>query len=281
MNQQPIGVFDSGLGGLSVLKQLIARMPNERYIYYGDSLHAPYGTKSLDQVQALTMQAVKHLDTFRMKGLVIACNTATSAAIRRIRSEYPGLVVVGIEPAIKPAALSHPGSRVLVMATPRTLKEEKFLRLSKQFGQESEIVKVPCEGLMEFVERGMLEGPELEQYLQQKLEPYRTEDTRAVVLGCTHYPFLWKTLEKVLGENISIYDGSFGTARELQRRLTEEDKLASPEAEGHLTMINSKEDDVAEFTIQRDGGLISESPMGGLWAFSLKLLQSENWIERN
>lgn len=279
MKNQSIGVFDSGLGGLSVLKQLIALMPNESYIYYGDSLHAPYGTKSLEQVQELTMQAVEHLSTFRMKGLVIACNTATSAAIRRIRSCYPQLVVVGIEPAIKPAALSYPHSRVLVMATPRTLKEEKFLRLSQQFGQETEIVKVPCEGLMEFVERGILEGEELERYLQEKLAPYLTDTTRAVVLGCTHYPFLWKTLEKVLGGQIPIFDGSFGTARELQRRLAAENRLASPDAEGHLTLMNSKEETMAEFTICPDGSLISKSPIGGLWAFSLKLLQSENWTE--
>ena len=143
-----IAVFDSGVGGISVLKSLVEVMPNEDFIYYGDSANAPYGTKTLEQVRALTCA----------KGLVVACNTATSAAVRILREQYPDVPIVGIEPAVKPAMLFMENPRVLVMATPMTIREEKLKKLMDRYRHLGEIIPLPCPGLMNFVERGDLYG---------------------------------------------------------------------------------------------------------------------------
>ena len=160
----PIGVFDSGVGGISVLRELVHIMPNENYLYFGDSLHAPYGTKTLEEVRKLTIANIEKLLNDGAKGIVVACNTATSAAVAILRKMYPSVPLVGIEPAIKPAVLQKPGSRIVVMATPMTLKQEKFQKLMKQYEKDAQIISLPCPGLMEFVERGDLDGDDLKKY---------------------------------------------------------------------------------------------------------------------
>lgn len=235
----PVGVFDSGLGGLSVLRKCMKVMPYENFIYYGDSLHAPYGTKSLDEVRDRSLEVLEKLLSMGIKGMVVACNTATSAAVRLMRERYPYLPLVGIEPAIKPAVLHRPGSVVLVMATPRTLAEEKFKALSDQYERLAHIEAVPCEGLMEYIENGILSGPELENYLKDRLLPFPMDRVGAIVLGCTHYPFIQDTLQEIVGERVEILDGSEGTAREIRRRLEAAGLLSNEKDYGQLMLFNS------------------------------------------
>ena len=210
----PVAVFDSGLGGISVLRELVRTLPMENYLYFGDSLHAPYGTKTPEEVTQLSLQAAQKLLAQGAKALVVACNTATSAAIRTLRKTYPALAIVGTEPAIKPAAERHPGGRILMLATAMTVQEEKFQRLKAQYDEQAQIIPIACSGLMEYVEQGILRGPEVEGYLLDKLEPYLKVPIDAVVLGCTHYPFLRGAIRRIVGRRPEIIDGSFGIAKQ-------------------------------------------------------------------
>ena len=235
----PIAFFDSGLGGISVLRETVKTLPLENYLYFGDSLHAPYGTKTPQEVVELTMQAAQQLLEAGVKALVVACNTATAAAIRPLRKAYPGMAIVGTEPAIKPAVERHPGGRILMMATAMTVKEEKFQKLKAQYDDQAQIIPIACSGLMEYVEQGILRGPEVEGYLLDKLEPYLKVPIDAIVLGCTHYPFLRAAIRRIVGRRPEIIDGSFGIAKQLQRRL-EEQKLLNPgPGPGHVEFRNS------------------------------------------
>lgn len=241
----PIGVFDSGVGGISVLRELVALMPNENYIFFGDSANTPYGTKSLEQVAELVKLDAEYLYNQGIKALVVACNTATSAGIQMLREHYTDIPVIGIEPALKPAVLSKEQPVVLVMATPMTLREEKFHKLMQRFEAKAEIVPLPCPGLMEFVERGELESEALEQYLRNLFAPYEKVD--AVVLGCTHYPFVRKMIQKVLGEDAVLFDGGAGTARETKHQLVERQLLNPSEEQGKVVFENSaKEESLLE-----------------------------------
>lgn len=236
----PIAVFDSGVGGISVLKNLVEIMPHEDFIYYGDSANAPYGTKTLEEVRRLTLEHAKNLlIDQRAKGLVVACNTATSAAVRILREKYPDIPIVGIEPAVKPAVLFKEHPRVLVMATPMTIREEKFKKLMQKYSQKGEIIPLPCPGLMNFVERGDLYGDDVKLYLEELLYEYAHNEVDAVVLGCTHYPFVRKLIQEVLGEDVRVFDGGPGTAREMKRRLKEKDLLEKPEKIGMVEFQNS------------------------------------------
>ena len=200
----PIGFMDSGLGGLSVLKEALRIMPYDDFIYYGDSRNAPYGVKDQETIRRLTFQVVEMLLERGIKGLAIACNTATSAAVAKLRLAYPQLPIVGIEPAVKPAVEHNHGGRILVMATPMTIRQEKFHKLLERYRNGKEVVPVPCEGLMEFVEHGELDGDTLEAYFREHLTPYLTEDTETIVLGCTHYPLLRTLLRGILGEQVTL-----------------------------------------------------------------------------
>ena len=236
----PIGVFDSGLGGISVLREMVKKMPGEDFLYLGDSLHAPYGTKTLDEVRHLTYQSFYYMLDHGAKAVAIACNTATSAAVRLLREDYPEVPLIGIEPALKPAALENRNRRIVVLATPMTLSQEKFHNLLEPYRSMAEILPVPCPGLMEFVEGGVLSGPELESYLNEKfqsLPPGPPVD--AVVLGCTHYPFVKEAIQKAAGEQARIYDGGEGCAREMLRRIRER-SLENPRKEGgQVTFLNT------------------------------------------
>lgn len=215
----PIVVFDSGVGGISVLRELVKLMPQERFLYFGDSANAPYGTKATSQVRDLTLQNMAGLMARGAKAAVIACNTITSAAIEDLRMAYPQEIIVGIEPAVKLAAELRPHGHILVMATDVTLREHKFEELSARFSGEHPIEAIHCPGLVERVEAGETEGPAMERFLRELLEPHLKENTAAVVLGCTHYPFARKTVQKVVGPDVLVVDGGPGTARETQRRL--------------------------------------------------------------
>ena len=235
----PVAVFDSGLGGISVLRELVRTLPRENYLYFGDSLHAPYGTKTPQEVISLSLQAADRLLAQGAKALVVACNTATSAAIRTLRKTYPELAIVGTEPAIKPAVERHPGGRILMLATAMTVQEEKFQHLKAQYDEQAQIIPIACSGLMEYVEQGILRGAEVEGYLLDKLEPYLKVPIDAVVLGCTHYPFLSGAIRRIVGRRPEIIDGSIGIARQLERRLEEQGLLNTDDVPGTVEFQNS------------------------------------------
>lgn len=241
--QKPIAVFDSGMGGISVLRELVSIMPNENYIYFGDSKNAPYGTKSKEEVRKLTMDHAAELFEQGAKGLVVACNTATSAAVARLRELYPQIPIVGIEPAVKPAVNCKEQPRVLVMATPMTIREEKFRKLMARYEDRADIIPLPCPGLMDFVERGDLDGEDLQKYLTELLYEFKEEKVDAAVLGCTHYPFVREMIQKTLGKEVRIFDGGAGTAREMKRRLKEASLLTDRTEKGEVIFCNSLEDD--------------------------------------
>ena len=235
----PVAVFDSGIGGISVLRELVRTLPRENYLYFGDSLHAPYGTKTPQEVISLSLQAADRLLSQGAKALVVACNTATSAAIRTLRKTYPELAIVGTEPAIKPAVERHPGGRILMLATAMTVQEEKFQHLKAQYDDQAQIIPIACSGLMEYVEQGVLRGAEVEGYLLDKLEPYLKVPIDAVVLGCTHYPFLRGAIRRIVGRRPEIIDGSIGIARQLERRLEEQGLLNPGDVSGKVEFQNS------------------------------------------
>ena len=232
-----IAVFDSGVGGISVLRQLRKLLPEENYIYFGDSANAPYGVRSTEDVRRLTLAAAKKLTTeYPVKALVVACNTATAAAITALREAYPDLIVIGIEPALKLAADHYPGGHLGVMATQVTLREEKFDSLLQRFDENCTIYKIPAPGLVELVEAGKTDGPEMEAFLGTLLAPY-VGKLNALVLGCTHYPFAGEAISRIMGPGTVLLDGGDGTARETKRRLALAGLLRS--GEGSLRIITS------------------------------------------
>ena len=232
-----IAVFDSGVGGISVLRHLVRVMPGERFLYFGDSANAPYGSRSTEEVRQLTLDGAGYLlENFPLKALVIACNTATAAAVRQVREKYPDLIVVGIEPALKVAADNFPGGRIGVMATEVTLREEKFDTLLHRFARSCTIAKIPAPGLVQRIEAGDTDGPETEALLRKILGSH-IGNLDALVLGCTHYPFAAKAISRILGENVRLLDGGDGTARETKRRLEAAGLLE--QGAGEVTVINS------------------------------------------
>lgn len=235
-----IAVFDSGVGGISVLGELRRLLPGERYLYFGDSANAPYGTRPTAEVQALTFAAVERLlwET-PLKALVIACNTATAAAVAALRQKYPELIIIGIEPALKLAASRFPGGNIGIMATEVTLREEKLGRLMDRVADHCQIQKIPAPGLVELVEQGLADSPQAEALLSGILGPH-VGKLDALVLGCTHYPFASKRISAVLGPSTALIDGGAGTARETQRRLAEAGLVEN--GSGSLTMTNSSPD---------------------------------------
>lgn len=235
-----IAVFDSGVGGISVLRHLRNTLPQERFLYYGDSANAPYGSRPIQEVQALTLSAVeKVLGMAPVKALVVACNTATAASIEVLREAYPDLIIVGIEPAVKVAADHFPGGRVGVMATEVTLREKKFDILLHRFQEECTIVKIPAPGLVPLIEQGKVDAPETLALLHRLLDPYRGK-LDALVLGCTHFPFAGRAISQILGDEVALLEGGGGTARETQRRLAEADLLY--DGPGELKIHNSSPD---------------------------------------
>ena len=241
MRDLPIGVFDSGLGGISVLGELVKELPYEDFLYFGDSANAPYGSRNTEEIRALTIRNAEMLFDRGIKALVIACNTATSAAIEDLRKMYPEKILIGIEPALKPAVRLYPNDKILVMATDATLREQKFAALLEKYNGTCEICKCPCPELVAFVERGELDSPALYEVLQKELGPYLDPLPDAAVLGCTHFPFLKAAISKVVGSQCILLDGASGTARETGRRLGEKG-LLKENGKGTVTFCNSLEE---------------------------------------
>lgn len=236
---RPIAVYDSGVGGISVLKKVVRLLPHENFIYYGDSLNAPYGSKSIEEIKKLTLAAVDYLTTRGVKAIVIACNTATSAAIEDVRRSYPDLPILGIEPALKPAVEAAPDGAIVVMATELTLKEKKFDLLLDHVARGRQIIKMSCPGLVELIEGGLADSEKTRDYLRGKFGELDQDSISAVVLGCTHFPFIRKALQEIIGDDKIILDGSEGIARHLKTILAGKDLLSERTEHGEIQILNS------------------------------------------
>ncbi len=237
MNDSPIGFFDSGVGGLSVLRRALEVMPEENYIYFGDSLNAPYGTKSRDKVFKLTENAVNTLVEKGVKAIVIACNTATSICVDTLRRELD-IPIISMEPAIKPA-LENTDGKVLLLATNVTLSSERVNSLIRKYDASGRVIKVPCAYLAGKIEQAVFSHCDIDGYLNELLMPYKDVGATAAVLGCTHYPFVKKRICACL-PNVMIFDGTSGTVSHLKEILEQYGIKRSIDKKGSVQITSSK-----------------------------------------
>jgi len=226
----PIGIFDSGIGGISVLAEMMRKMPGEKFIYMADSANAPYGTKTCGCVREVSLSAAKMLSNRGIKALVVACNTATSVSINYIREQFD-IPVIGMEPAVKPAVEQYANGVVIVLATPLTLKEEKFNNLYRRFNSNATIVPVPCPGLVELIESEAATG-EIIGYLRKILGSVSEQNLSSVVLGCTHYCFIRNEIVLAIGRDIPVFDGNSGTVKRLMTLLESKNLLLKQTGSG-------------------------------------------------
>lgn len=233
-----VGVFDSGVGGISVLRQLAATLPAENFVYFGDSANAPYGEKTRDQVARMSRDIVDRLLDEGAKAIVIACNTATSVAAASLRADYAHVPIIGVEPALKPATEQPGVKRILVMATPITLRLDKYQLLAEKWGSGHEVIDAPCPGLAARIEKGDLKSPDIYELLEDLVGSYAGA-VDAVVLGCTHYPFIASQIREVVGD-VPLFDGAYGTALQLQRKLAERGLTTKSSGRGTVEFLSSK-----------------------------------------
>ena len=216
-----IGIFDSGSGGLSVYRELVKLLPRERYIYFSDNAHCPYGEKTAEYIQDRAHVITDILLGMGADIIVVACNTATAAAIASLRADYPDVPFIGMEPAVKPAALGTKSGVIGVLATAGTLKGSKYLHTRGQFEDNVHIIEHVGEGFVELVENGILDGPEAEKTVRTSLQPLLDQGADIIVLGCTHYPFLQPVIERLAGPGGRGIDPAPAVARQTVRVLQE------------------------------------------------------------
>lgn len=240
-DQQPIGVFDSGLGGLSVLREIRALLPSEDLLYYADNAYCPYGIRGRNEIQERSERISRMLIDEGAKAIVVACNTASAMAIEHIRLEFPGTPFVGLEPAVKPAVKLTRSGRIGVLATPRTVAGERLRWLIETHANGIEVRTVAATGLVELVEAGTLSGPEVVAALRPLLHPMLEAGADVVVLGCTHYPFLRGEIEAYVGAGIPVIDSGLAIAQRTRAVLRQHGLLNERAGTGSLRMMTSAE----------------------------------------
>ncbi|WP_062056474.1 glutamate racemase [Aquimarina longa] len=218
MQNKPIGIFDSGVGGTSIWKEITSLLPHENTIFLADSKYAPYGKRSREEITRLSIKNTKKLIQLNCKIIVVACNTATTNAIKTLRATY-NIPIIGIEPAIKPAAIHSKTKRIGVLATKGTLTSELFSKTSDLYTQNIEMFEVVGTGLVELIEEGMIDTEEMLTLLQSYITPMLKKGIDYLVLGCTHYPYLIPILKKILPEHIKIIDSGEAVARQTKAVL--------------------------------------------------------------
>lgn len=220
----PIGFFDSGVGGISLLKEAVELMPYENYIYYGDSINVPYGNKTELEIKSLSLSCGDFLFRQGVKAIVMACNTATSTSVQMMRQLYQ-IPVISIEPAVKPAIEAAKDGYILVLATPATISQERYNNLLKRLGATEKIINVPLSRMAQMIEKTDLDSPEITENLRENLLPYKGRKIDGIVLGCTHYSFISTQIRETAKELFTgaceIFDGKTGTVRQLKRVLEE------------------------------------------------------------
>ena len=238
MSDRPIGIFDSGVGGLSVLLEIERELPHEDLLYAADSGHAPYGEKPVAFIEGRALTIVEVLVERGAKAVVVACNTATGVAVDALRARW-SIPIVGIEPAINPAVGTTKSGVVGVLATSQTIASARFARLVDTFGSGVRVVAQPCPGLVEQVESGELSGDETRALVSSYVRPLIEQGADTLVLGCTHYPFVSDVIQSVAGPGVVVINPAAAVARELRRRLEERGLVASRERRGRAAFLTS------------------------------------------
>jgi glutamate racemase len=233
-DSRPIGVFDSGIGGISVLKHIHALLPQENLLYIADSANAPYGNKTPEFIRERAFALSDFLIGQGAKALVVACNTATAAAISALRERY-SIPIIGMEPAVKPAAAATRTGVIGILATVGTLKSAQFAALLENYGQGIKVVTEGCPGLVECIERGELESPETRRLLEGYIKPLLDAGADTIVLGCTHYPFVKPLIQEIAGPNVILVDTGSAVARQLEARLGQTGLLIDTKSDGTVS----------------------------------------------
>jgi glutamate racemase len=248
MSTKPIGIFDSGVGGISVLKHIHALLPHEDLIYLADSKYAPYGNKTAEEITQRCLILCDDLLQKNVKAIVIACNTATAAAIDGLRETFD-IPIIGMEPAVKPAAEASKNGIIGVLATVGTLKSAQFAGLLETYGRDVKVVTQACVGLVECIERGELDAPATKALIRQYTLPLLAEGADTIVLGCTHYPFVKHVIQEIVGNEITLIDTGAAVAKQLKRQLKEKGLLSSSQqkAEVHF-WTNSEAENASQIT---------------------------------
>ncbi|MDH4233888.1 MAG: glutamate racemase [Gallionella sp.] len=252
--ENPIGVFDSGVGGLSVLREIRRELPGENLLYVADSGHAPYGDKPGQTIEARSIAIGEFLLSRHAKAIVVACNTATGAAIKTLRARF-SVPIVAMEPAVKPAAAHTKSGVIGVLATSGTLSSSNFAKLHERFGAEVEILVQACPGLVEQVEAGDLSGGNTRALIEKYLVPLLAQEADTIVLGCTHYPFLAPLIREIAGPAVAIIDPAPAVARELRRRLASTHLLSGKHRGGTELFWTSAKPDTARPVISQLWGM--------------------------
>ena len=251
-NTRPIGVLDSGVGGLSVLKHIHTLLPHEHLIYFADSKHAPYGNKTPQQIEQRVFAVAKFLLAHGAKALVIACNTATAAAAESLREKYAFLdiPIIGMEPAVKPAAEATKNGIIGVLATSGTLKSAQFAALLESYGRNVQVITQACIGLVEQIELGELDSPKTLQLIAHYTKPLLDEHADTIVLGCTHYPFVKSAIQQAVGPDIHLIHTGAAVARQLQKKLVECDLLTFENKKTNIVIWTNSAEPNAEIVIK-------------------------------
>jgi glutamate racemase len=235
----PIGIFDSGVGGLSVLRAIREQIPGESIIYLGDQGHIPYGPRPMEQIRGFSAAITDFLLDQHVKIVVVACNTASAAALKYLRESFPHIQFVGMEPAVKPAVEHTRTGRVGVLATPATFQSALYASVVERFAQGVELFQNTCNGLVQEIEKGNLDGNRTREILEDALLPMLEKNIDTVVLGCTHYPFVIPLIERIVGENVRVIDPAPAVARQVRRLLEAGTKLSPSPAGGEVKLFTS------------------------------------------
>ena len=247
MNNNPIGIYDSGFGGLSVWRELYRALPNESLVYLGDGKNCPYGSQAADNILQYATQSVERLLERGCKMIVVACNTATAVAIKHLREKYPEVPFVGLEPAVKPACLTTKSGVVGVVATERSLQGEKFLTTLARYGEGVEVIKAVGRGFVEAVEADAELLPQTETLVRQTIEPIIEAGADVIVLGCTHYPFLRGVIDKVIGDRaVRVIDSGEAVEKRVESLLDEYDIRAAVDNQAEYEFLTFADEDYAE-----------------------------------
>ena len=239
----PIGIFDSGVGGISVLRAIRQQMPEESVIYFGDQGHIPYGPRPMEQIRDFSEEITRFLLRQGAKLIVVACNTASAAALKHLREKFPTVQFVGMEPAVKPAAEYTQTGRVGVLATPATFQGALYASVVERFANGVELFQHTCPGLVQQIEQGKLNGETTRQILEAALTPMLEKDIDTVVLGCTHYPFVIPLIQQIVGTDVRVIDPAPAVAKQTERLLEASGLQNTSGTQGHVTLYTSGDPD--------------------------------------
>ena len=259
MNTHPIGILDSGLGGLTIWKEIVAQLPHESTIYIGDSLHAPYGARSSDEIYHLAKRLMQFLLSKDVKVIVVACNTITVSCLDKLRQDFSEIAIIGTVPVVKTAAATSSNKRVGILSTTRTAQSEYQKELIESFAKECHVTNYGTDEIVPLIEKGELAGGQLEETLSRILSVFKKEHIDTLALGCTHFPFLRKQMQEILGPDVVILDSGPSIARQVRRVLEEHDTVADQAEATHKFYTTGDEalaNKLLQATISENGELV-------------------------